>query len=232
MLVFLNNIAAATFGENSIDPVGSSEYLNNACAMALTYRFLPSLFEGGNAAQNIPRFDRLISMLDSAPNSFPMGLAISSPWNQNFRWMRDKSEDSAAQLYGGMDYMVPLMLVASKPTDIDANREVLREALAPKFQQEEDMGIFKLPFQGPSNGETDVFLLNVTNTQQDTLLYVGVGWERGRGDGKVTVTWKGASQPTEFLEKEPSKMVTIPMQDIRATITGNSKGYFMIQSFR
>ncbi len=237
MLVFVNNVGAETFAENTIDPVDSSEEMHNAFAMALTYRFFPDFFSGGNASRNLPRFESTMALIDSAPETFPKGLEGSRPWNENHRWMRAESDGAADHLYAGMDYMVPLMLAACHPGDVDANRVTLANALAPKFIEEGDMGIFKLPFQGPSIADKEVYRPDPEGNHEDTLLYVGVGWERGRGPGKVTLKWKdknGADQSADFVEKEPARMITIPLtpEPVLATIVGSSRGYFLVQSVR
>jgi hypothetical protein len=235
MLIFLNNAAAHTFDENGINPVDTSVELQNCLMMALTYRFFPLFFTDGNA--NLLRFHRVMEMLDSAPITFPHDAA--APWNQNFRWMRgiNPNADTPTTIYAGMDYMLPLMLAASHPADHNHNQLQLLEALAVHFKEEDIMGPFKLPFQGSYSGRKKVFEPKAAGTQNDTIIYLGVAFDRGRGDdGHVQVFYKnlqGAEENEKFSPNDPAKLIAVPLLKdfiIEAEITTSLSGYFLIQT--
>ena len=236
MLLFINNVAAQTFDENRIDPVKVSYENDNCFMMASTYRMFSSKFLGQHNHDNRRKFVSVMANLDSAPSDFPNNQSESSPWHQNFRWMRgaDNSPDGR-KIYGGMDFMLPLILSASQVKDIHFNRAMLLEALAPIIIEDENMGPFKLPFQGPYTGEKSIFSPKAGGTQSDTIIYIGVVFDRGRGVGELKINYNdlgGNKQTESFSPNDPSKMIAVPLNDraVTAELTSDLKGYFLIQS--
>lgn len=238
MLLFLNNVASETFTENQINPVETSFDFQNCLMMAATYRMFPSFFRGGGANDNLRKFRSVMELLNTTPESFPNDRLQSAPWNQNFRWMRgSKAEDAGANVfvYSGMDFMLPLMLVASSPDDIGHNRKVLLDAMAPVIRLEEEMGPFKLPFQGPYTERKLIFSPKTIGTQADTIIYIGVVFNRGRGTGEVTIYYfdlSGEEKEETFSPNDPAKMISVPLQNsnVTAKITSNIMGYFLVES--
>lgn len=236
LLVFLNNAASDTFGPNQIDPVQTSFANQDAFMMATTYRFFPQLFSGANGPPNLTKLRNVMDSLVTAPDTFPNGDARFAPWNQNFRWMRERSSDrSVREIYSGLDFMLPLILAGSVPASRDANRAILRDALSAKFEEDCDMGPFKLPFQGPYTGQQLVFSPKAGGTQNETVVYLSVVFERGRDSGSVTIHYKdlaGSDQNEVFHPNEPGKLIAVPLKDqsITMTVADSIRGYVAIES--
>jgi hypothetical protein len=243
MLLFLSCTASNTFADTPfvIDPVATSARERNSLMMALSYRYYYERFVGDVNASARDRFVSVMGELAAAPDHNADSPPAASPWDQNFRWMRARdSGDAGRQLYSGVDFMLPLMLAASSPEFIGRNRKTLVDAMSAKFDQEDSMGLFRLPFQGPYAEAKTVFTPYVEGTSHDNTMYLGVVFERGRGPGKVVITYKdlnGNEQTIRepFLESEPARLVAVPMStasgraEIKMQVTTACKGYLLVQ---
>jgi hypothetical protein len=235
MLVFICNVAADTFKENLINPVSTSFELQNAFMMALTYRVFPSFFEGEANHANLTKFRNVMDRLNDAPSIFPKGRIEVVPWNQNFRWMRGEKSEDSNDIYSGLDFMLPLILACSKQSDLEYNRSVLLDCLSPVVKDLDQMSSFKLPFQGPKDN-FNVVEPRPGGTTNGSKLFIGVVFERTRGEGEVQLTITNLNGNTEdliFKQNDPSRMIAIPFTDkpiIAKLINRYAKGYFIIDT--
>lgn len=99
------------------------------------------------------------------------------------------------------------------------------------------MGVFTLPFQGPySDSDFEIYTALEGGTQADNTLLLGISFNRGRGEGQVTIKYEdlsGTPQETVFRQNEPGRMVAIPINSnlkVIAKITSECRGNFQIDT--
>lgn len=200
-------LASQTFDQvKGADPRKLAVKYDNAWFMALAHRF-----------HNVSVTDlgRLPTILESAPDTFPKGKGANR-WNQDFRWLRDIQDKDKDEIYSGLDFMAPLMIACSLPGDVGDNRAILLDALAPNVSQEQSMGPFNLPFQGPITNKL-VFEMRASDTQREKSVYVAVVFDRtGGSGGKVTLIVpksEGGTDEVQFEQDDhSSKLAVVPLE--------------------
>lgn len=211
LLVF--NLLSASDSFRDVVPEASPEQIafnhGNAWFMSLAHRLHGAKIDDSKVSN-------VLNILQTAPDDFPNS-NNKNGWNQDFRWIRGMQSKTDPELYSGLDFMAPLMVAASHPTDAKLNNKVLTDALQKNTLEEIDMNLFRLPFQGPINGKT-VFEPKLGGlVKNDKVVYVSVVFERPIGSGKVILvlpSLKGGTQEVEFRQDDHhAKLVAVPLSD-------------------
>ena len=201
---------------------------DNSWFMALAHRFFGVDIDAHGVKA-------VLNILESAPDTFPKGRGVGQ-WNQDFRWIRDFEDKSLAVLYSGLDFMAPLMIACSIPSDASTNRDILVDALSPKNEEFTTMGPFILPFQGPISNK-QIFSPKAGGTQLDTTIYIAVIFDRPVGNNTLTLTiptLTGGTEDVPFNQDDRcSKLIATPLTDFGIVIKDASaaaKGNIVIST--
>ena len=201
--------------------------------MAINYRFLgypqafPPPFEELTALQQ-RQIDAVMNVLETAPGDFRAagsadpGIIDDYPnennqqgWNQDFRWIRQEFQPSAGgAVYGGLDYMVALMIAACKEPAL--YRQTLIDAIAqgkaPTSGEDDDIDYFLLPLPSPLPAalSVPVFRETLTGVTGPSSLLIGVAFTKMGTGSSVTLSIPGQSPDPVFSDNEPSRLISVP----------------------
>lgn len=211
-----------SFGRYAFDGAVLAEAFESGFFASLDYRL-----HGEAAALYVLREQAAV-----APSDYPNGRS-GTIWDEDFLWLRDRipGDDPSDRIFSGLDFLAAVAIAAS--ADAIRNRQVLRAAIEQVLEDEsrvdtaEGQGLYNLPFRGPISGTTPAFVPTRDNIGSATHLNVGVVFRSPGAPGRVRIrvgSTGSAEDIIEFNQKQPGKMVVVPMSEIGVSIESADVG--------